>query len=161
MDLDARMKGLETFRKRIEALLAGGPGETTAAEVLDGKIGDQGKRLDELEETVTGMQQRLETAEGAITGEKLDLAGLADMVTWFGQNREGLEALLSIGDDLADRQPVPGQDGGGSASATILTGTAPAGTALGGATEPGNAISGQPGTDAPVTGQAAPAAPGA
>jgi hypothetical protein len=118
MDIDViakHMPGLLEFKKRVEALLEGAEaGSGTAAEALSNQIADLRSALGKIGNDVTALQvlrsgddKRLADISGLLDG----LAGLKDMAEWFAQNREGLEVLLSIGDDLAPKpQPQPQPD---------------------------------------------------
>jgi hypothetical protein len=100
MDIDLiakHMPGLLEFKKRVEALLEGAEaGSGTAAEALNGRIDDVRKELSDLGEHVAALQVSKDEAESF--SERL-----TGMLDWFEANREGLEVLLSIGDDLAPK----------------------------------------------------------
>lgn len=127
MDLDViakHMPGLLEFKKRVEALLeAADAGSGSATEALSnqvtdlrsalGKIGDDvaalqvlrsgdDKKLTDIGEQVSALQVSKEEAESF--SERL-----TTMLDWFEANRDGLEVLLSIGDDMAAPKPAPDQ----------------------------------------------------
>lgn len=113
MDIDVivkHMPGLLEFKKRVEALLDGAEAASgTVAEALSNEVADLRKTISSISDDVaalgvlrSGDDKRLTDISGLLDG----LAGLKDMADWFAANREGLEVLLSIGDDLAPATPA-------------------------------------------------------
>lgn len=140
MDLDARLKGLENFKKKVEALLngTGGGADETVGEMLNGKINDLSEKVSELGEHVSALQ--VSKDEAAEFSDRLTV-----MLTWFEANQTGIEELLSISDDMADKPATPGLDPAG-----------PSGTANPGAASATGAVSTSGGTDGAPAAEPAP-----
>lgn len=126
MDLDARMRELNTLKARLDKLFDGGllarleklANDAEAArepERGDGPdvatmVNDLDKHVAELAETVTGLQRQLEVIPSieqkfAALDEYVRKSPLADpsvvdLLDWLARNREGLELLLSLGDTV-------------------------------------------------------------
>lgn len=126
MDLDARMRELKTLKDRLEGLFDGGALrklEALAARFDGGLLerletalarfdGDDGstvlvddvkRHVDEIAETVTGIQQQLEAIGPKLNAvEKLADPAVLDLIDWLARNREAIDALLSLGETVDD-----------------------------------------------------------
>lgn len=148
MDLDVihkNVQGLMAFKAKVESLLANA-GTDLGAEAT-ASMSDRFKavedRLTELEEHVSSIQQAFDDLGPKLQDLPAVLEGVANlqaMAEWFADHREGLEALLSIGDDFAPQQDPA------------------SGTANAGAGDTTGTISGAGGTEAPAS-DAKPSAP--
>lgn len=141
MDLDATLKGLHNFKARMEKLLDGGLLERleAAAGAVSGSGNEElSKHVDELADTVTGIQQTLEKLPETIAASldqalqaspqmaavgKLADPAVIDLLDWLAGNREAIDVLLSIG-ETADGTPEPAPAEAASIDKASTTATA-------------------------------------
>lgn len=103
MDIDVmakHMPGLLAFKKRVEEMIDGpdGGGETAGGrEAAAAALGDL---IDDLRKELAELGERLSAHEQAHYAAVELLTDITVMRSWFVQNREGLEVLLSIGDGM-------------------------------------------------------------
>jgi hypothetical protein len=128
MDLDARMRELKTLKDRLEGLFDGGALrklEALAAKFdggllerleaalarFDGDdagagaalVDDVKKHVDEIAETVTGIQQQLDAIGPKLNAvEKLADPAVLEMLDWLARNREAIDVLLTLGETVDD-----------------------------------------------------------
>lgn len=172
MDLDKEIAGLRMFKQRLEKLFDGGALAKLEDFVrrAEGAIGgadgtateDVKAHLDEVAETVAGIQQQLEKLPETITGalndalaangqlaavQKLADPAVLDLLDWLARNREAIDVLLSLGEAVDGETEAPEIAGGTAGGGTAGTGTAGTGTAgTGGAGTGGSAGGGVEGS---------------
>lgn len=143
MDLDKEIAGLRMFKQRLEKLFDGGALAKLEDFVrrAEGAIGgadgtateDVKAHLDEVAETVAGIQQQLEKLPETITGalndalaangqlaavQKLADPAVLDLLDWLARNREAIDVLVSLGDTVDGTGEAAAQQSGGTAAAT-------------------------------------------
>lgn len=149
MDLDASLKGLHSFKARMEKLLDGGllARLEAAAESASGSGNEEiAKHVGELEDTVSGIQQALEKLPVTIASaleeallpfkqqmdvvEKLADPAVIDLLDWLASRREAIEVLCSLGDTAdgtdeaaAGAAPPTGKDNAAVDEANKLAGS--------------------------------------
>lgn len=141
MDLDKEIAGLRTFKQRLERLFDGGALAKLEDFVrrAEGAIGgadgtateDVKAHLDEVAETVAGIQQQLEKLPETITGalndalaangqlaavQKLADPAVLDLLDWLARNREAIDVLVSLGDTVDGTGEAAAQSGGTAAA---------------------------------------------
>lgn len=118
MDLDARLRSLDSFKQRLERLFDGGAlqrleaaiaaiGEidTTSAEELS-------KRVEDVAEHVAALEKRFDEVRPALDALPAQLAPLTDpamvdLLDWLARSRQGLEVLLSLGETVDGAENSP------------------------------------------------------
>lgn len=135
MDLDKEVRSLQQLKKRLEGLFDGGAlakleafiarAESSIGDADGTAVEDVKKHLDEVAETVTGIQLQLEKLPATITAalndalnanaklaavEKLADPAVLDLIDWLAGNREAIDVLLSLG-EAADGETAQPDDG--------------------------------------------------
>ena len=110
MDIEVmhrQLAGLMQFKARVQEILDR-PAADPASSVSESDLAEIRGEVAKLEPVLLGINTQLgdlQTFRTEITGK---LAAVADMLDWFGQNKEGIETLLSIGDEMARKADQSG-----------------------------------------------------
>lgn len=111
MDLDASLKGLQTFKARLERLLDGGLLDRLEAAANAGAGEELGKRIEEIGEHVAALEQRFDALSPQLAAvEKLADPSVVDLLDWLAGRRQALDVVLSLG-ETADGVPPTADDG--------------------------------------------------
>lgn len=125
MDLDKEIRSLQQLKQRLEKLFDGGSlakleafiarAESATAGADGTAVEDVKAHLDEVAETVTGIQQQLEKLPATIKAAlddalnanaqlaavvKLADPAVLDLIDWLARNREAIDVLVSLGDTV-------------------------------------------------------------